>query len=166
MSELLTNLGHNLDEESFKETPRRFVKFMMDFTPYKVEPKFTTFPTTNKNVIIIEDLEVRSMCAHHLAPFFGKCSIVYRPSGRMAGLSKFQRVLDYLCKTPTEQETLTDKIRDYLVDKLQSDEVMVVMNAQHTCMIVRGVCVSNSNTRTIAGPSNEYSYNELFKYLK
>ena len=126
---------------------------MMDFCrANKEEPDFTMFPAPNENGsgwIAVKDLELRSMCAHHLAPFFGKCTIVYKPNGLMAGLSKFQRALDYLGKVPTEQETLTHEILTYLVDKLQPYGIIVILEAQHTCMIVRGVQTSGSTTKTI-----------------
>ena len=148
---MLKLLGHNLDSASFKETPKRFAKFMQDFSPNKEEPAFTVFPANNQNLVIIRDLEVRSMCAHHLAPFFGKCTIAYYPSNVIAGLSKFQRTLDYISKEPTEQEALTQKISDYLYKKLKTPKgLAIIMEAQHTCMIVRGVHVSGSTTQTIS----------------
>ena len=130
---MLAILGYNLESESFRETPRRFAKFMQDFAPGKEEPEFTVFPTNSRDLVIVRDLEVRSMCAHHLAPFFGKCTIAYYPKSLLAGLSKFQRTLDYICMEPTEQETLTYNVSKYLRDKLQTQDLVVIMDAQHTC---------------------------------
>ena len=150
MSQVLTTLGYDLKNESFRETPKRFAKYMQEFSPEKDEPDFTVFPTDNVNAVVISGLEIRSMCAHHLAPFFGKCTIAYYPRKKIAGLSKFQRVLDYLCKQPTEQETLNEKVMRYLDKKLEPLAIVVIMEAQHTCMIVRGVGISGSQTKTVA----------------
>lgn len=155
MTKVLTTLGHTLDADSLRDTPMRFAKYLAEFTPkFKEEPKFTTFPTESNGLVIVDGLQVRSLCAHHLAPFFGTCVIVYEPNDRMAGLSKFQRVLDYLCQQPTEQETLTKLIRDYLVRKLNTEKIYVELNCIHTCMVVRGVQNPTSTTRTILGNDN------------
>lgn len=124
---------------------------MLDFTHIgKPEPKLTVFPTESKGICIIRGLEVRSMCAHHLAPFFGKCTIAYYPNeNEMAGLSKFQRVLDYIAMQPSEQETLTKKVADYLISKLNPKGLIVSMECCHTCMVVRGVQTSGATTETI-----------------
>jgi len=123
---------------------------MLEFSSVdKLRPKFTTFPTESTGIIIIRDLEVRSMCAHHLAPFFGKCTIAYYPNKKMAGLSKFQRVLDYVAQNPTEQEALTEKLMNYLVEELNPHGLLVSIECVHTCMIVRGVQTSGSTTETM-----------------
>ena len=155
-------LGFSLDESSFEDTPNRYAKFLLDFVPkLKTPPKFTTFPTdNNEGLIVVKGLQVRSMCAHHLAPFFGTCTIVYKPNSKMAGLSKFQRVLDYLCQQPTEQETLTKIVRDYLVTALDTENIFVEIDCVHTCMVVRGVQNPTSTTKTALG-IDKFNYQEL-----
>lgn len=116
---------------------------------FKEEPEMTTFPAKNHNLVIIKDLELRGMCSHHLAPFFGKCSVAYIPNNKILGLSKFQRALDYIAKVPNEQENVTNKFIEYLWNKLHPKGIMVVMEATHTCMVTRGVQNSCSKTLTM-----------------
>lgn len=165
VSQIFQQLGYNLESESFRETPRRFIKFLKEFSKDKEEPRFTLFPATNQNLVIIRDLEIRSMCAHHLAPFFGKCTVAYYPGHSVAGLSKFQRTLDYLCKFPTEQETLNELVIEYLYNKLDPRAIIVMMEAQHTCMIVRGVSIANSTTKTVAVRGANHLLDTVLKYI-
>ena len=154
---ILDAMGMNINSPDLVDTPRRVAKmFLNDFVQKEEErPEMTCFPVENIRVdmVIIKDLEVRSMCAHHLLPFFGKATIVYLPSNTKLGLSKFQRVIDWLAKEPQDQETLTDTICSFLAssENLLPNGVFVKIECLHTCMVMRGVKNMNSTTITYAG---------------
>lgn len=153
MFNVLLKAGYDVESPDFKGTPLRFAKVLTDFnTKYKEEPVFTTFPHNPSIVTLVEviDIDVRSLCAHHLFPFFGVAKITYVPSERKAGLSKFQRVIDYLASIPQDQEALTQKVLTYLVDKLNPIYLKVEIECLHTCMIARGSKSSQARTKTIA----------------
>jgi GTP cyclohydrolase IA len=153
--ELLTSLGFvdYKNDPDMKDTPKRFAKYMRSFAKnrYTGADKnftFTTFPSKPNMEVTVDELEVRSLCAHHLAPFVGTCTISYTTRELKAGLSKFQRVVDYFASEPQDQEALTDKIACYLVEELQPENITVTMVCSHTCMTVRGVKNSHSKTTT------------------
>lgn len=146
---ILEAMGEDSGRADLVDTPKRFAKFMLDFSPKKEKPKITTFECTSKGLIAITGLDVRSLCSHHLAPFIGKASVYYYPKFKKAGLSKFQRALDYVANKPQDQENLTKELLDFLVQEIDPEGMCVKVTAVHTCMSVRGVRCSNSETTTI-----------------
>ena len=101
-------------------------------------------------MVIVKDIEVYSLCEHHMLPFFGKCHIAYIPNGHIVGLSKFPRMVDAFSRRLQVQERLTDQIRDCLQETLNPQGVAVCIEAQHLCMQMRGVQKQNSTTTTSA----------------
>ena len=147
---MLKILGLDLEDASVKETPRRFSRYMLEFAKGKPMPDnlVTTFPTESAGLVLSDRLHVKSLCGHHLAPFFGDCLIAYIPNKKIIGLSKFQRIVDYIAKQPTEQEHLTESLGKYLISILNPVSLMVIMKCTHTCMVVRGVQNPNATTTT------------------
>ena len=153
-----------MSDVHFKDTPYRLAKMYLDEIFRGVTKKkkssenshanhdfdFKLFEISNESTskVIIENLTVKAFCAHHLAPFLGKCTVEYIPSKHILGLSKFQRILDTLCGIPTVQEELTKKYAQVLYDILKPRYLKVTMNCIHTCMISRGVKLENANTIT------------------
>lgn len=138
--------------EELRDTPIRVSKFFHEWFTKSKDFKFTTFekPEGLDQLIIIKDLTFTSMCSHHLLPFMGVCHIGYIPSDKVAGLSKFPRVVDLFSHRPQMQERLTQQICDYLSEKLDPQWLIVVMEAEHTCMSIRGVKKNGSKTVTSA----------------
>jgi GTP cyclohydrolase I len=129
------------------KTPERFVKMLWELsTPEEFE--FTTFETTNDEMVIVQDIPFVSLCAHHICPFMGTAHIGYVPSGRLAGLSKIVRTVEYMSKGLWSQEDLTDAISDFLISHLEPLGVAVVLQGEHTCMTIRGVKTSGALTTT------------------
>lgn len=142
-------MGENIGRSDILDTPRRFAKALLSFSPNKKEPQITVFDTQSTGIVIVKNLEVRSLCQHHLFPFFGKGSVAYVPNGKIAGLSKFQRVMDFVAEKPQDQERLTKEFLDFLVDRIQPKYMIVKLECEHTCMKVRGVKCTDANTITI-----------------
>lgn len=137
----------NFDSEHFAKTPERFVTMLRELTHQ--EPfNFTTFESSADEMIVVKDIDFVSLCAHHIVPFMGKCHIGYVPAGQIAGLSKFARTVKTLAKDLTVQEELTNKIAEFLVDRLDPKGVAVVMEAEHLCMTIRGVQAPGTKTIT------------------
>lgn len=149
---LLVKLGQDTETEHLKNTPDRVEKFYREFLEHpdtKLED-LTCFPCPPKKpTVIVGSLDVTSMCAHHLLPFFGKAWIGYLPNHKMAGLSKFQRVVNKFSHRLTCQEDIGSGIVDFLIEKLQANGIIVVLQCTHTCMVVRGVYSASSTTTTI-----------------
>lgn len=130
---ILLAMGENPDRPDLKDTPKRFAKAMLSFSPNKKAPVITTFKATSDGLVIINNLEVRSLCGHHLFPFIGTASVAYFPDKKKAGLSKFQRALDYIANRPQDQEALTKQLLDFLVKHIQPKGMMIKITAEHTC---------------------------------
>jgi GTP cyclohydrolase I len=149
---LLGKLGQDTETEHLKRTPERVEKFYREFLGHpdtKLE-EITCFPCPpRQTTVIVNNLDVTSMCGHHLLPFFGKAWIGYLPNGKMAGLSKFQRVINKFAHELTCQEDIGSKVVDFLAKNLQANGIIVVLQCTHTCMVVRGVYSPNSTTTTI-----------------
>lgn len=137
--ELLLCMGEDTRREGLIDTPKRYVKFLKQFTnPEKFN--FTTFENEgNDEMIIVKDIPFYSLCEHHLAPFFGTGHIAYIPGERIVGLSKIPRVLDLYARKPQNQERITQQVATYLMDQLKPKGVAVVLNARHLCVEMRGV---------------------------
>ena len=150
-------MGVDLDSPDFKDTPKRFAKAMMSFKvkDKKEMPKITTFEHKgNDTLVMVKNLQVRSLCGHHLFPFFGIASVGYIPSNKKAGLSKFQRVLDFVASEPQDQEGLTERYLNLLVEEIDPKFIAVKLTCQHTCMSVRGAKVHDAETITFLSSGN------------
>lgn len=154
--EFLIAIGENPQREGLKDTPERVANMCAEMFSGLESPEenlVTTFSEPNSigNVVEIGKIPVRSVCEHHLLPFFGFANIKYIPgNGTILGLSKFARIVDFLSRKPSVQENLTSEIADYLWKVLSPIGVEVSLECTHTCMTVRGVKAENSATKTTA----------------
>ncbi|WP_334169334.1 GTP cyclohydrolase I FolE, partial [Timonella senegalensis] len=154
--EMLIALGENPDREGLLETPMRVARAYneafagLDQDP--VEILNTVFDIGHEEMILVKDIEVYSMCEHHLLPFHGVAHVGYIPGeeGRVTGLSKLARVVEVFARRPQVQERLTGQIADSLVDVLGARGVIVVLECEHMCMSMRGVRKPGSRTVTSA----------------
>lgn len=165
---ILTAMGENPKRADLRDTPRRVAQYFLGFSPDKKAPKITTFKAKSNGLVMIEGLEVRSLCAHHLCPFIGTATIAYFPRTKKAGLSKFQRALDYIANRPQDQESVTKELLDFLVEAIEPRGMMVKLQCEHTCMTVRGVQCHNSSTITaeiFQGIMNEDEMKILIKNI-
>jgi GTP cyclohydrolase I len=144
-------LGISLDSESLRGTPGRMARGYAElFTPRTFD--LTTFPNDEDydELVISRNLPIRSVCEHHMLPFVGTAHIGYLPGDRIIGLSKLARIAEHFACRPQTQERLTKQIADWLVDQLQPRGVGVVIEAEHSCMTLRGVHAAGSTTLTSA----------------
>ena len=153
--EVIVNLGEDPSREGLLKTPERVAKAMQFLTQgYDQNPqeilKSAMFAEKYDEMVIVKEIEVYSLCEHHMLPFFGKCHIAYIPNGHIVGLSKFPRMVDAFSRRLQVQERLTDQIRDCLDETLNPQGVAVCIEAQHLCMQMRGVQKQNSITTTSA----------------
>ena len=153
--DILTQLGENPEREGLLKTPERVAKALQYLTHgYDVDPseilRSAMFKEDYSRMVVVKDIEVFSMCEHHMLPFFGKAHIAYIPNGHIVGLSKIPRVVDAFARRLQVQERLTNEIRDCIQDTLQPAGVAVVMECKHLCMAMRGVQKQNSVTTTSA----------------
>ena len=151
--EILKSLGENPEREGLLKTPMRVAK-AMDFLThgYRQDPKAilesALFHEDYKQIVVVKDIEIYSLCEHHLLPFFGKAHIGYIPNGTIVGLSKIPRVVECYARRLQLQERLTSQIKDCLQEVLNPLGVAVVIEAQHLCMSMRGIQKQNSVTTT------------------
>jgi GTP cyclohydrolase I len=153
--EVLTELGENADREGLLKTPERVAKSLQFLTSgYAKDPaeilKSALFNESYSEMVIVKDIEVYSMCEHHMLPFFGKAHIAYIPNGTIVGLSKLPRVVDAFARRLQVQERLTIEIRDCIQETMNPKGVAVVIECQHMCMQMRGVQKQNSVTTSSA----------------
>ena len=147
-------LGLDLNEPSIKETPKRVAKlFVKEICAwlYEEPPFMKTFPNDvwYPGIIIVKDIKVESLCEHHMLPFTGTAQIGYIPwTKKIVGLSKIARLVDHFCRRPQVQEKLTKQIYDHLSKILETENIAVVINAEHMCMKIRGIKDPCSNTTT------------------
>ena len=146
-------LGEDTDREGLKKTPLRAAKAMKFLTEgYEMEPKQimqnAIFNEDYNEMVIVKDIELYSLCEHHLLPFFGKAHIAYIPDGKIVGLSKIPRVVDVFSRRLQVQERLTEQVLDCINETLEPIGVGVVIEASHMCMMMRGVQKQNSTTTT------------------
>jgi len=154
-SSILTDLGEDPQREGLLKTPERVAKALQYLTHgYDLDPaeilRSAMFTEEYQQMVIVRDIEIYSMCEHHMLPFFGKAHIAYIPKGRIVGLSKLPRVVDAFARRLQVQERLTVQIRDCIDETLQPAGVAVVIEAQHLCMIMRGIQKQHSTTLTSA----------------
>lgn len=153
--QVLSLLGEDAEREGLQKTPERVSKALQFITQgYEIEPvdiiKSALFQEDHKHMVIVKDIELYSMCEHHMLPFFGKAHVAYIPDGTITGLSKIARVVDAYARRLQVQERLTTQIRDCIQEALNPLGVAVVIEAKHLCMMMRGIEKQNSVTTTSA----------------
>ncbi len=152
---ILRHLGEDPDREGLLNTPSRVAKALLFLTQgYRHNPveilKGAMFKEDYRQMVIVKDIDLYSMCEHHMLPFFGKAHVAYIPDGYITGLSKLARIVEVYSRRLQVQERLTTQIRDCIQDTLKPMGVAVVIEAQHMCMQIRGVQKQNSITTTSA----------------
>lgn len=153
--QILKLMGEEPSREGLKKTPERVAKALQflthgnDLNPAEILLS-AMFSEDYKQMVLVKDIEIYSMCEHHLLPFFGKAHVAYIPDGKIVGLSKIPRVADAFARRLQVQERLTNEIRDCIQETLRPLGVAVVIEAQHLCMQMRGIQKQNSVTTTSA----------------
>ncbi|MDP8264291.1 MAG: GTP cyclohydrolase I FolE [Candidatus Aceula lacicola] len=150
---LIKTTGEDIEREGLKDTPKRAAKAFQYLTKGYHEDVETVingaiFKSDSDEMVIVKDIEVYSMCEHHLLPFFGKCHVGYIPDGKIIGLSKIARIVDVFARRLQIQENLTKQIAETLMKFTKCKGVAVVVEAQHLCMMMRGVEKQNSVMKT------------------
>lgn len=153
--EILALLGEDPDREGLVKTPERVAKSLQFLTKGNRENgieiiKSAMFDEKYQQMVLVKDIELYSTCEHHMLPFIGKCHVAYIPNGKITGLSKIARVVETFARRLQVQERLTVEIRDCIQEALHPIGVAVVIEANHSCMQIRGVEKSNSTTTTSA----------------
>jgi GTP cyclohydrolase I len=154
-STILTELGEDPSREGLLKTPERVAKALQFLTHgYDLKPeeilRSAMFKEEYSQMVVVKDIEVYSMCEHHMLPFFGKAHVAYIPDGHIVGLSKIPRVVDAYARRLQVQERLTNEIRDCIQNTLKPLGVAVVIECKHLCMSMRGIQKQNSVTTTSA----------------
>lgn len=174
-SRILELLGDDAAREGLEKTPERVAKAMQFITQgYGQDPaailKSAIFHEDYSQMVLVKDIELYSLCEHHLMPFIGKCHVAYIPDGTITGLSKIARVVECFARRLQVQERLTVQIRDCIQDTLKPQGVAVVIEAEHTCMSMRGVQKSDAVTVTSAFSGNflsdERTRNEFLQLIR
>ena len=155
VGEILAALGEDPSREGLLKTPERVeasLRFLTQGYRMTVEEVIgdAVFEETHQSMIMVRDIEVYSLCEHHLLPFFGRAHVAYIPNGKILGLSKVARIVDVFARRLQVQERLTDQIADAIMDVLKPTGVGVVIEAAHFCMMMRGVEKQNSRAVTSA----------------
>ncbi|MBQ6179617.1 MAG: GTP cyclohydrolase I FolE [Bacteroidales bacterium] len=153
--EILELLGEDPQREGLIKTPERVAKSLQFLTQGYSQNgtqiiQSAIFDEKYQQMVLVKDIELYSMCEHHMLPFIGKCHVAYIPNGKITGLSKIARIVETYARRLQVQERLTVQIRDCIVDALKPLGVAVVIEAMHTCMSLRGVQKSNAITTTSA----------------
>ncbi|MEM6325616.1 MAG: GTP cyclohydrolase I FolE [Bacteroidota bacterium] len=148
-------VGEDPEREGLLKTPERVAKAMQFLTHgYQLDPeailRSAVFEESYSEMVLVKDIEVYSLCEHHMLPFFGKAHVAYIPNGRIVGLSKIPRVVDVFARRLQVQERLTIQVRDAIERVLEPEGVAVVIEAKHLCMMMRGAEKQNSMTTTSA----------------
>mgnify|MGYP000933133305 CR=1 FL=1 len=171
---LLENIGEDPNREGLKDTPDRVAKSLQFLTRgYKCDPDKIVgnaiFQEGCNHMIIVRDIEVYSLCEHHMLPFYGRCHIGYIPRGKVLGVSKLARLVDCFASRLQLQERLTGQIARYIKDKVNAEGIGVVLECRHLCMMMRGVEKQNSCmvTSAVLGSfrESEATRNEFLQLL-
>ena len=152
---ILSEFNLDLEEPNLKDTDRRVAKMWLEMfagLEHGTRPAVTTFPNDEhySTMVMEKDIPFYSMCSHHLVPFYGHAHIAYVPEDRIVGLSKFARILEFYAKRPQLQERLTEQVVKFLEDELAPQGAMVVIEARHLCVEMRGVKKPGAMTVTSA----------------
>lgn len=150
---ILRHIGEDLNREGLKDTPKRAAKAFLEITQgYNLNLteiiNGAIFKSYLSEMVIVKDIELYSLCEHHLLPFIGKCHVAYIPNGQIIGLSKIPRIVDMFAKRLQVQEHLTKQIGDSLMKAIDAKGVGVIIEAQHLCMMMRGVKKQNATMKT------------------
>jgi len=151
--DILKAIGEDPERPGLKDTPARAAKameFLMQGYTMDIDEVVNDalFPSDTDEIIIVKDIELYSMCEHHMLPFIGKCHVAYLPKGKVIGLSKIARVVDVFARRLQIQENLTSEIANCIVEKTDAKGAAVIIEAQHMCMMMRGVQKQNSTMTT------------------
>ncbi|KUL32805.1 GTP cyclohydrolase I FolE [Chlorobium limicola] len=175
VSSMLDGVGEDPEREGLVKTPERVARSMRFLTRgYRQDPeevlKKAVFTEAYDEMVLVRDIDIFSMCEHHLLPFFGKAHVAYIPDGKIVGLSKIARVVEVYARRLQVQERLTQQIRDAIQNVLNPKGVAVVIEARHMCMVMRGVEKLNSITTTsamsgefLASPSTRSEFLRLIR---
>ena len=171
---ILSEIGENTERDGLLKTPERVAKSMEFLTNgYDKNPaeilKSAMFAEDYSQMVLVKDIELYSLCEHHMLPFFGKAHVAYIPNGNIVGLSKIPRIVDVFARRLQVQERLTDEIKDCLQDTLNPKGVAVVIEAQHLCMQMRGVEKQHSTTTSAFSGifmSDEKTRSEFINLIK
>ncbi|MDR4936496.1 GTP cyclohydrolase I FolE [Rossellomorea marisflavi] len=172
---ILEAIGDNPNREGLLDTPKRVAKMYAEvFSGMHQDPKEyfeTIFGEDHEELVLVKDIPFHSMCEHHLVPFFGKAHVAYIPrNGRVTGLSKLARAVETVAKRPQLQERITSTVADTIMETLDPHGVMVVVEAEHMCMTMRGVKKPGASTVTTAvrGRYKEdaQARNEVLSFIK
>lgn len=172
-NDIIKEIGEDVTRDGLLKTPERAAKAMQFLTQgYEMDAseilKGAMFDEDYNNMVIVKDIELYSLCEHHMLPFFGKAHIAYIPNGKIVGLSKIPRVVDVFARRLQVQERLTDQVLKCLDETLQPQGVAVVIEASHMCMMMRGVQKQNSVTTTsgfTGAFKNQETRNEFLKLI-
>jgi GTP cyclohydrolase I len=169
--EILSNIGEDPQREGLLKTPERAAKAIQFLTHgYDTKPheilRSAMFKEEYSQMVVVKDIEVFSMCEHHMLPFFGKAHIAYIPNGRIVGLSKIPRVVDAFARRLQVQERLTNEIRDCIQETLEPAGVAVVIECRHLCMSMRGIQKQNSVTTTSAFTGAFFKESTRLEFLR
>ncbi|MBQ6806902.1 MAG: GTP cyclohydrolase I FolE [Lachnospiraceae bacterium] len=150
----LEGIGEDPTREGLLETPERIARMCMEiFSGMEEDARehlAKTFSVANNEIVVEKDIVFYSACEHHLLPFYGKAHIAYVPNGKVVGLSKLARTVEVYAKRPQIQEQMTSQIADAIMEHLEPQGVMVMVEAEHMCMTMRGVKKPGSKTITMA----------------
>jgi len=169
MRRIIDALGLDLNDPNLRETDKRVAKMYLEMfsgLQEDSEPRITTFPNDEgyNEMVMVKDIPFYSMCSHHFVPFYGHAHVAYIPNDRIVGLSKLPRIIEFYARRPQLQERLTEQAINFIDSKLQPQGCMVVVEARHMCMEMRGVQKPGAMTTTsaIRGVFNDRKAREEF----
>jgi GTP cyclohydrolase I len=154
-AKIITDIGEDVTRPGLVDTPKRAAKafeFLTRGYNQSVEEVVNNalFPSESDEMVLVQDVEMYSLCEHHMLPFIGKCHVAYIPTGKVLGLSKVARIVDVFARRLQIQETLTRQVAEAIQAVTQAQGVGVIIEAQHMCMMMRGVEKQNSLMKTSA----------------